>query len=901
MAIRIILFFLFSIFISVFIAQNSNEKLNYKSLQAETDIAYNNHQDTTHLIELHKKIIHQNPDYQTTKDSSIIELFAYIHNAKGIFYKEYKLEKQTLLHYDSAIYYHLKNKNTKVSDNYFNKAAYYAANFYYKEAIENFNQSLTFSPSDSNKTDIYVELVKIYKAIGDYDKSLKYSDLALFYAQNSHYNEAIRKIFVDKSVTFKAYEKEDSLFFYANKALSKMNHYSDKIEPAILFSANLNLGIYYESLKKYPEALTYYKIAQKSINLQLNENNHYNWLINNNLSVIYSELNQPKNAEIYLDSAFSIQKRIYANEKHPNTAITYQTKADKSVAKKDYIAALAAYQQGIIQTIPHFSAENYHINPDSKLFSTSNMKNILLEILIEKAKTLTIQKEEKFALNTYLCADTLIDVMRKEHHNEATKLFWRNKAQRIYKQAIELAYKLKEKEKLFYLMEKNKSVLLLDELKNNIAKQILPDSIREEELLLQNKIDILLNDKKKTKDLIEKQKEYEIFIKQIEKEYPIYYQLKYKNEVANIQALRDICIHSDKDIFVTYFVSDSSIYAYSIKKESENYHKIAKPPYFDSLVTAYTQLISSDTIAQNWARYQPQFNAISLELYKCLILPLQLPKQGNLIISPDNNLWQVSFEALYKDSYYLIEDYDIQYVYSASILLQNSKKNKEKGIQKWAVFAPIKFQNAPPLYETEKAIAYLKDKVEMQFFLKTEANTHNFNQKAGDYAYLWLATHASAGDSLQESNILLYDTNINLGSLYKSYFRAKTVILSACETNKGKIAKGEGMMSLARAFAYSGVPITISAQWQVDEVKTMDIMKRFFTKTDKNKSEVARISEIKRFYSKEDAPYYWAGIAVMGHYVAKQHNYVLKTVFLFLVTMLFIAISKYIMANFYTS
>lgn len=715
MAIRTIFLLLFGIFISIFLAQNAAKKLDFISLRTETRAAGQKN-DTSRLNELHHQLITQYPGYQSTKDSLIIELFAYIHHAKGIFYKEYNLEKQVLLHYDSAIYYHKRNKSTNIRDNYFNKAAYYVEKSYYKEAIENFHQSLDFALSDSSKAVSYGELIKIYKAIGDYDKALIYSNLALIYAQKAHSNNAIRKIFIDKSATFKEYEKEDSLFFYANKALSKINNDTDKIEPEIRFSANLNLGIYYESLKKYQDALTYYKIAQKNLIPNSYDYEHCNWLINNNLCIIYRELNQYKNAEIHLDSAFAIQKRIYANEKHPNTAFTYQTKGDNSAALRDYSTALAAYQQGIIQTIPSFSATNYHTNPNSKLFSTSNMKNILLEILIEKAKILTIQKEEKLALNTYLCADTLIDVMRKEHQNEATKLFWRNKAQKIYKQAIELAYKLKEKEKLFYLMEKNKAVLLLDELKNNIAKQILPDSIREKELLLQNKIDYLLNDKKKTKDLIEKQKEYENFIRQIEEQYPIYYQLKYKNEVADIQSLRNICIHSDKDIFVTYFLSDSNIYVYSIKKESENYYKIPKPPHFDSLVTAYAQLISSDTIAKKWTKYKSKFHSISSELYGCLISPLQLPKQGNLIISPDNNLWQLSFDALYKDSRYLIEDYDVQYVYSASILLQNSQKNKGNGIQKWAVFAPVNFQNAPPLYETEKTIAYLKDKMKCNFF-----------------------------------------------------------------------------------------------------------------------------------------------------------------------------------------
>jgi len=57
--------------------------------------------------------------------------------------------------------------------------------------------------------------------------------------------------------------------------------------------------------------------------------------------------------------------------------------------------------------------------------------------------------------------------------------------------------------------------------------------------------------------------------------------------------------------------------------------------------------------------------------------------------------------------------------------------------------------------------------------------------------------------------------------------RADLVVLSACETARGHIGDGEGVIGLTWAFFVAGTPTTVVSQWQVDSSSTTALMLAF--------------------------------------------------------------------------
>ena len=115
--------------------------------------------------------------------------------------------------------------------------------------------------------------------------------------------------------------------------------------------------------------------------------------------------------------------------------------------------------------------------------------------------------------------------------------------------------------------------------------------------------------------------------------------------------------------------------------------------------------------------------------------------------------------------------------------------------------------------------------------------------------------------------------------------RAHLVVLSACDTARGRESAGEGMLGLTHAFHYAGAPQVMASLWPVSDQATAQLMRSFYERialgeTPDSALRSAQLemlhgeerSWLTRMFSPEEIeprrawqhPYFWAGFQLSG-------------------------------------
>jgi CHAT domain-containing protein/Tfp pilus assembly protein PilF len=409
--------------------------------------------------------------------------------------------------------------------------------------------------------------------------------------------------------------------------------------------------------------------------------------------------------------------------------------------------------------------------------------------------------------------------------------------------------------------------------------------------------------------LFDLKQEYETLKQNLEKNYPDYYRLKYDLKTVSVDDIQKKML-SPQQTLLSYFVGDSSIFAFVVKLDTFAVFTIKKDfplemyikQLRDGLYGYQTAAVKTEKLYEAKA---DSFAQAAYQLHEKLIRPLSILLTKEVILVPDGVLGYVPFDALLSEKpkaatkfnthHYLGKNHIISYNYSATLWhsMQN-KKHKTEPTKNFVGFAPYYNGDTTVLSKLfgddlsmRKGLDSLKYSGEEVFkaqklmggesVLAQKATKKTFEETASNYRIIHLATHGKANDKAGDYCFLAFTEQkdsidnelLYVRDIYNLSLNADLVVLSACETGIGELKRGEGIVSLARAFAYSGAKSMVTSLWSVNDKSTMQIMENFYRNLRKGQTKNYALWKAKQDYwlkakGEFAHPFYWSSFIPIG-------------------------------------
>jgi CHAT domain-containing protein len=140
------------------------------------------------------------------------------------------------------------------------------------------------------------------------------------------------------------------------------------------------------------------------------------------------------------------------------------------------------------------------------------------------------------------------------------------------------------------------------------------------------------------------------------------------------------------------------------------------------------------------------------------------------------------------------------------------------------------------------------------------------------FTHVHIATHGFANDSLPGLSGLVMAAPggtpeiLYARETYGLRSNADLLVLSACETGLGRIARGEGVLALTHGFLSAGIHNVVYSLWRVMDRPSSELMKSFYRNMSPGAryEEALRKAKLEMIRSSATAfPYHWAGFVLI--------------------------------------
>jgi CHAT domain-containing protein len=403
--------------------------------------------------------------------------------------------------------------------------------------------------------------------------------------------------------------------------------------------------------------------------------------------------------------------------------------------------------------------------------------------------------------------------------------------------------------------------------------------------------------------------EYTLFHQRMRRENPAFAGLV-SPETASAEDVQANLL-DDETALIEYFIGDQESFLFCLTRSDFSVQPLPEGKSLLQKAADYAKLLSQKE-PEKFQAYEA-----GRSLYRQLLGPVsgRIASLKRLIIVPDGSLHYLPFDALVQESQqqadsqdkrtsFMVQNYLVSYVPSASSLLALLKRKREADPRR------VLLAFADPVYEMGKTSRkrFSSDEIVREFYLKQgfdlyplphtaaevkriaralKANPQDIftREKAReeklkeislkDFRIIHFATHALLDEraAMRSALVLSLDEDpredgfFQAREIWSSEFNADLVVLSACQTGKGRLEKGEGVSGLTSAFLHAGARCVLATLWNINDRTSAEIMGHFYDFLSRGKSpeEALQLAKVRMIRTDHNHPFYWAGFVLKGN------------------------------------
>jgi len=386
-----------------------------------------------------------------------------------------------------------------------------------------------------------------------------------------------------------------------------------------------------------------------------------------------------------------------------------------------------------------------------------------------------------------------------------------------------------------------------------------------------------------------------LLLEKLRIDYPSYYDQLYGNQIISLDQLQELCDFNNEQWIVYFQLPNQQYSGVFVSKDTIDVMEDARST---SELSKHKKELFKSLSVKNW-----DFVAYAEQLFDTLIIPFSSNlKEEKLVIQGHRDLLDLPFEILIDkskmdekarvdfDYKYLLHDYEISYMHSASLAYQLT--DNPRTFTSSLFIAPEYSDEDLKLNWTEQEIIAGKENLGGRLLRNNKKSSLLAEMQS--FKHIHFAGHIYASSNLDSTFLLLSDgkDSLFLREIADSDLKSNLLVLSGCDSGLGR-QSSEALISPAYAFSFAGSPNVISSLWKTNDESSATLFSNFYQQLRLGFSSIsaltrAKVDHINNAPKPERHPYYWASFTHYGGgiYFEKRMNrrtyYLIAGILLFL-------------------